>query len=58
MMHPRVAAQEGRFLILGRERDLLDQKIRLFPDLGGLAELVRWKHLHKIANYSLAPNGE
>ena len=33
-MHPRVAAQEGRFLILGRERDLLDQKIRLFPDLG------------------------
>ncbi len=86
-MHPRVAAQEGRFIIFGRERDLLDQKIRLerndckeedlrvkkirfraadhdailrelaqlgvsrrtlFPDLGGLAEFVRWKHLHKI----------
>ena len=28
-MHPRVAAQEGRFIIFGRERDLLDQKIRL-----------------------------
>jgi hypothetical protein len=28
-MHPRVAAQEGRFIIFGRTHDLLDQKIRL-----------------------------
>jgi len=26
-MHPRVAAQEGQFIIFGRERDLLDRKI-------------------------------
>ncbi|MGA2888909.1 MAG: FRG domain-containing protein [Terracidiphilus sp.] len=30
-MHPRVASQEGRFVIFGRERDLLDEKIRLEP---------------------------
>jgi hypothetical protein len=28
-MHPRVASQEGRFVIFGRTRDLLDEKIRL-----------------------------
>lgn len=28
-MHPRVASQEGRFIVFGRERDLLEQKIRL-----------------------------
>jgi hypothetical protein len=26
-MHPRVAAQEGRFIIFGHTRDLLDEKI-------------------------------
>ena len=97
-MHPRVAAQEGRFIIFGRERELLDRKIRLernddckeeelrvkktrfrvtghdavlrelaqlgvsrrtlFSDLGGLAEFVRWRHLHKIGGYGLTPNGE
>jgi hypothetical protein len=96
-MHPRVAAQEGRFIILDRERDLLDRKIRLehddckeeelrvkkirfraadhnailwelaqlgvsrrtlFSDLGGLAEFVRWRHLHKIGGYGLTPNSE
>jgi len=31
-MHPRVASQEGRFVIFGRERDLLDEEIRLEPD--------------------------
>jgi hypothetical protein len=87
-MHPRVAAQEGRFIIFGRAKEMLHQKIRLekgdnceeedsrvkqirfavsdpdavlrelaqlgvsrrtlFPDLAGLAEFVRWKHLHQI----------
>jgi len=28
-MHPRVAAQEGRFIIFGRKQDLLDERIRL-----------------------------
>ena len=88
-MHPRVAAQEGRFIIFGRTQDLLEEKIRLdmdddckveesrlrqirfevkdinavlrelaqlgisrrtlFPDLGGLAEFVHWKHFHSIS---------
>jgi hypothetical protein len=30
-MHPRVASQEGRFVIFGRVRDLLDEEIRLEP---------------------------
>lgn len=40
-MHPRVAAQEGRFVIFGRVRDLLDAEIRLEPlDNGnGIEEL-------------------
>lgn len=28
-LHPRVAAQEGRFIIFGRTRDLLEEQIRL-----------------------------
>jgi len=28
-MHPRVASQEGRFVIFGKRHDLLDEKIRL-----------------------------
>jgi hypothetical protein len=28
-MHPRVASQEGRFVIFGKAQDLLDEKIRL-----------------------------
>jgi hypothetical protein len=28
-MHPRVAAQEGRFIIFGRTQDLLDEQVRL-----------------------------
>jgi len=87
-MHPRVAAQEGRFIIFGRGQDLMHQRIRLergedcreeelrvkqirfrvsdhnailrelaqlgvsrrtlFPDLAGLADFVRWKHLHQV----------
>jgi hypothetical protein len=87
-MHPRVAAQEGRFIIFGRRHELLNEEIHrernddckleearivqirfqprgvqtlleelaylgvsrrtLFPDLGGLADFVRWKHFHKI----------
>jgi hypothetical protein len=31
-MHPRVAAQEGRFVIFGVEQDLLEQRIRLERD--------------------------
>jgi hypothetical protein len=31
-MHPRVAAQEGRFIIFGLTRDLLDERIRLDRD--------------------------
>ncbi len=30
-LHPRVAAQEGRFIIFGRTEDLLDEQIRLEP---------------------------
>ena len=30
-MHPRVASQEGRFVIFGRTQDLLDEDIRLDP---------------------------
>jgi hypothetical protein len=93
-MHPRVAAQEGRFVMFGRVRDLLEEKIRLeplddgkgveeirleqitievndvddlmqdlaqlgvsrrtlFPDLGGLADFIRWKHFHKVHGYKL-----
>jgi hypothetical protein len=29
-MHPRVAAQEGRFIIFGKTQDLLDERIRLY----------------------------
>ncbi len=87
-MHPRVASQEGRFVVFGRGRDLLQEKIRLertddciekelrvkqirfkvsdhdavlrelaqlgvsrrtlYPDLGGLADFVRWKHFHVV----------
>lgn len=86
-MHPRVAAQEGRFIIFGRRQELLDEEIHrergrdcqleesrivqirfqpsdvhalfeelaslgisrrtLFPDLGGLADFIRWKRFHK-----------
>jgi len=93
-MHPRVAAQEGRFIIFGRTQDLVEERVRLelrddcthvedlrllqikfevkdvdallrdlaqlgvsrrtlFPDLAGLADFVRWKHLHKVSGYSL-----
>jgi hypothetical protein len=93
-MHPRVAAQEGRFIIFGRTQDLVDERLRLeqredcsgieelrlaqirfkvddveallrdlaqlgvsrrtlFPDLAGLADFVRWKHLHKVRGYSV-----
>ena len=34
-MHPRVAAQEGRFIIFGRTQDLLDEKVRLENREGG-----------------------
>ncbi len=93
-LHPRVASQEGRFIIFGQTEDLLDERITLdplasgkgleelriheirfdvediddllrdlaqlgvsrrtlFPDLGGLADFVTWKHLHKVRGYSL-----
>jgi hypothetical protein len=48
-MHPRVAAQEGRFIIFGRTQDLLDEQVRLEPkaDCSGIEELrlaqVRFK---------------
>jgi len=40
-MHPRVASQEGRFVIFGRVQDLLDEKIRLeqLDDCAGTEEL-------------------
>ena len=40
-MHPRVASQEGRFVIFGRVLDLLDEAIRLEPldDCQGIEEL-------------------
>jgi hypothetical protein len=40
-MHPRVAAQEGRFIIFGRNLDLLDEKLRLEQkdDYSGLEEM-------------------
>jgi hypothetical protein len=88
-MHPRAAAQEGRFIIFGRNQDLLEEKVlldndddckveecrlrqikfevkdidailrelaqlgvsrrTLFPDLGGLAEFLHWKHFHRVS---------
>jgi FRG domain len=40
-MHPRVASQEGRFVIFGKVQDLLDEKIRLeqLEDCRGMEEL-------------------
>lgn len=40
-MHPRVASQEGRFVIFGKAQDLLDEKIRLeqLGDCTGTEEL-------------------
>lgn len=40
-MHPRVASQEGRFVMFGRVRDLLDEEIRLetLDDCKGIEEL-------------------
>lgn len=40
-LHPRVAAQEGRFIIFGQTTDLLDEQIRLLPmdDRKGIEEL-------------------
>ena len=93
-MHPRVAAQEGRFIIFGKTQDLMGEQLRLeqrddcagveevrlaqirfefddvdallrdlaqlgvsrrtlFPDLAGLADFVRWKHLHKVGGYKV-----
>jgi hypothetical protein len=93
-MHPRVAAQEGRFVIFGSTQDLVEERLRLeqredcsgveelrlvqikfkvedleallrdlaqmgvsrrtlFPELAGLADFVRWKHLHKVSGYSV-----
>ena len=45
-LHPRVAAQEGRFIIFGQTMDLLDERIRLKPLASGkeLEEL----RLHQI----------
>src|SRR5450755_3175569 len=33
-------------------------KRTLFPDLAGLAEFVRWKHLHEVNGNSLRPSNE
>ncbi|MGA3028842.1 MAG: FRG domain-containing protein [Bryobacteraceae bacterium] len=44
-MHPRVAAQEGRFIIFGREEDLLLQKIRRKRDDNRVLEQPRIKHI-------------
>jgi hypothetical protein len=40
-MHPRVASQEGRFIIFGRTQDLLEESVRLEQreDCSGLEEL-------------------
>jgi hypothetical protein len=40
-MHPRVAAQEGRFIIFGRTQDLLEEELRLEQreDCTGIEEL-------------------
>jgi hypothetical protein len=40
-LHPRVAAQEGRFIIFGQTTDLLDEQVRLNPlkDCTGFEEL-------------------
>jgi hypothetical protein len=39
-MHPRVAAQEGRFIIFGTTQDLLDERVRLeVLDCGKLEDL-------------------
>jgi hypothetical protein len=44
-MHPRVAAQEGRFIIFGRTHDLLDQKIRLERQHDCTTEDLRFKQI-------------
>lgn len=51
-LHPRVASQEGRFIIFGRSKDLLDEKIRLMPleDGSALEELRVDKIELKVAN--------
>ncbi len=40
-MHPRVAAQEGRFIIFGENQDLIEQQLRLeqLEDCSGIEEL-------------------
>lgn len=53
-MHPRVAAQEGRFVIFGRPADLLDQKIRLRQDEHCGEEELRVKQiLFKVQNHDV-----
>ena len=44
-MHPRVAAQEGRFIIFGRNRELLDQKIKLERDSNCEEEEIRVRQI-------------
>lgn len=41
-VHPRVAAQEGRFIIFGRKHDLLEHKIRLENGTNGKPEEPRF----------------
>ncbi|MGA8593166.1 MAG: FRG domain-containing protein [Bryobacteraceae bacterium] len=43
-MHPRVAAQEGRFIIFGKNKDLLEQPIRLTHQ-SGKTEILRLKRI-------------
>ena len=40
-IHPRVASQEGRFIIFGQTEDLMDEEIRLDPleDCSGMEEM-------------------
>jgi hypothetical protein len=53
-MHPRVAAQEGRFLIFGRPADLLDQKIRLRQSDHCEEEQLRLKQIiFKVQGYDI-----
>jgi hypothetical protein len=40
-MHPRVAAQEGRFIIFGRRQDLTDERLRLEKTERGAVEELR-----------------
>jgi len=40
-MHPRVAAQEGRFIIFGKTQDLLDEEVRLERKFDGTTEELR-----------------